>query len=91
MTIESLRLYAEADAPKVRAFVNLPGWGSWAGAGCVDKYKDTLEARHNARIQEAQAKAAASREDAGKAHVILNEKRNKKSVKCDVLLKTTTF
>jgi len=55
--------------------------GSWAGAGCVDKYKETLEARHNARVQQAQAKAAASREDAGKAHVILNEKRNKKSVK----------
>jgi U3 small nucleolar RNA-associated protein 14 len=32
-------------------------------------------------VQQAQAKAAASREDAGKAHVILNEKRNKKSVK----------
>jgi U3 small nucleolar RNA-associated protein 14 len=63
--------------------VNLPGWGSWAGEGCVDKYKDTLEARHKARIQEAQAKAALTRQDAGKAHVILNEKRNKKSVKCD--------
>jgi hypothetical protein len=44
-----------------------------------------LEARHNLRIQQAQVKAAASREDAGKAHVILNEKRNKKSVKCDAL------
>jgi U3 small nucleolar RNA-associated protein 14 len=74
-------LLSEADGPKIRAFVNLPGWGSWAGAGCVDKYKDTLEARHNARILEAQTKAAASRQDAGKAHVILNEKRNKKTVK----------
>jgi U3 small nucleolar RNA-associated protein 14 len=72
---------AEADAPKVRAFVSLPGWGSWAGAGCVDKYKDTLEARHNARVEQARSKAAAAREDSGKAHVILNEKRNKKSVK----------
>ena len=51
----------------------------------LSRYKDTLEARHNARVQEAQAKAAASREDAGKAHVILNEKRNKKSVKCAAL------
>lgn len=65
----------------MRAFVSLPGWGSWAGAGCVDKYKDTLEARHNARVEQARSKAAASREDSGKAHVILNEKRNKKSVK----------
>ena len=47
----------------------------------MDKYKDTLEARHNARVEQARSKAAASREDSGKAHVILNEKRNKKSVK----------
>jgi U3 small nucleolar RNA-associated protein 14 len=62
--------------------VSLAGWGSWTGAGCAtDTYKDTLQARHNARVQEIQAKAAAARQDSGKAHVILNEKRNKKNVK----------
>ncbi|EPY50995.1 U3 snoRNP protein Utp14 [Schizosaccharomyces cryophilus OY26] len=62
------------DAPKEED-QTLPGWGSWAGAGVKQKKNKPKAVKKIAGLD------PSKRKDAKLQHVIINEKRNKKSAK----------
>ncbi|KAI9088492.1 Utp14 protein-domain-containing protein [Phlyctochytrium arcticum] len=64
----------EEEAPKEKD-VTLPGWGSWGGIGLKPKKKVIVKPKPGDGIE------ASKRKDAKLAHVIINEKRLKKSAK----------
>lgn len=57
--------------------MTIPGWGSWGGKGVKKSSKD----KSKKFIKHVPGIEAASRKDAKLAHVIINEKRDKKSTK----------
>ncbi|KAI9207039.1 Utp14 protein-domain-containing protein [Polychytrium aggregatum] len=69
------RRFIDRDAPK-DVDLTLPGWGSWGGEG--------LKRKRNVVVQKARPGTGvdpSTRKDSKLKHVILNEKRNKKSLK----------
>ncbi|CAA2976698.1 U3 small nucleolar RNA-associated 14 [Olea europaea subsp. europaea] len=71
---ETKRREIEADAPQ-DVDETIPGWGSWGGKG-VRKSKNSKKF-----IKHVPGISAEERKDAGLAHVIINEKRDKKASK----------
>ncbi|KAG9124690.1 hypothetical protein FRC07_010612 [Ceratobasidium sp. 392] len=64
----------EEDAPK-EVDTTLPGWGSWGGRGTKKS------APRQNRIKKIAGVDASKRADAGKSHVIISEKKDKKAAK----------
>ncbi|KAG0299390.1 hypothetical protein BGZ98_010089 [Dissophora globulifera] len=63
----------EAERPK-DVDLTLPGWGSWAGKGAKKKKNVVVK-----KAQPGEGVEASKRKDAKLAHVIINEKRDKKA------------
>ncbi|EPQ27584.1 uncharacterized protein PFL1_04722 [Pseudozyma flocculosa PF-1] len=63
----------EAEAPK-EVDTTLPGWGSWGGKGVKAKKK-----RNASNVVTLPGLEASQRRDAGMAHVVINEKKDKKA------------
>ena len=63
------------DGTQILASAVLPGWGAWAGEQTVPKAAKQAAATAKARAEA----AAASRADAGKPHVIVSEKFDRKA------------
>ena len=68
----------ELDAPQEQD-LTLPGWGSWGGKG-IRKAKGKKDAKPKF-VKHIAGVLPTARRDAGMAHVIINEKRDRKSVK----------
>ncbi|KAF8310820.1 Utp14-domain-containing protein [Clavulina sp. PMI_390] len=66
----------EAAAPK-EIDMTLAGWGSWGGKGT----KKSKRAPHPSLIKKVPGIAPTARADAGKAHLIISEKKDKKASK----------
>jgi len=71
---EAKRKEIEADAPKT-VDTTLPGWGSWVGTGMAPRAPNPKFFKHIPGI------APSQRTDAGKKHVIVSERRDKKAAK----------
>ncbi|KAK3275336.1 hypothetical protein CYMTET_16523, partial [Cymbomonas tetramitiformis] len=67
----------EKELPKVDAPVMLPGWGAWAGA----QKEPAFMKRAREKAEKEKVAAAKSRKDAGKKHVMISEKFDKKASK----------
>ncbi|KAI8867836.1 Utp14-domain-containing protein [Ramicandelaber brevisporus] len=75
------QMIIEQDAPK-DVDVTLPGWGGWSGAGVSKKQQvNTKKVIIPAKLARNGVIEAEQRRDAGKKHVIINEKRNKHAAK----------
>ncbi len=69
------RKQAEVDGDKPKVIDNtLPGWGAWSGPGTAPAKPNPKYAKHVPGI------APAARSDAGKAHVIISQRVDKKFV-----------
>lgn len=73
------RSIVEQDEPKEQTELRVPGWGSWAGEGAALPRK--RKARPAPQQEEKQRK---KRADDGLAHVIINERKDKKALKYTV-------
>jgi U3 small nucleolar RNA-associated protein 14 len=71
---------AESDQPTEKD-LTLPGWGSWAGNGIKPKKNLVVE-----RVVNRDAIDPRKRRDANLKHVIINEKRQKKVLRSEVMV-----
>ena len=72
--VEEKKREIDADAPQ-DVDETIPGWGSWGGKGVRKSSKAKKFIKHVPGID------ASDRKDAQLAHVVINEKRDRKSVK----------
>ncbi|KAL1758108.1 Utp14 protein-domain-containing protein [Schizophyllum commune] len=70
---EAKQAEVNADAPK-EIDTTLPGWGSWGGAGLKKRTKPKF-------VKQIPGVAPAARADAGKKHLIVSERKDKKAAK----------
>ncbi|KAL1742824.1 Utp14 protein-domain-containing protein [Schizophyllum fasciatum] len=70
---EAKQAEVNADAPK-EVDTTLPGWGSWGGAGLKKRSKAKF-------VKQIPGVAPAARVDAGKKHLIVSERKDKKAAK----------
>jgi len=68
------------DVPKVDDGF-LPGWGTWSGAGIKARKEKQRQEAQAALLEQSIVAAANQRQDAKLQHVIINDKKQKKSVK----------
>ncbi|TRM67447.1 Utp14 protein-domain-containing protein [Schizophyllum amplum] len=70
---EAKQAEVNADAPK-EIDTTLPGWGSWGGTGLKQRSKPKF-------VKQVPGVAPAARADAGKKHLIVSERKDKKAAK----------